>query len=177
MTIKDRGGGTQDNYTTKRRRGGGILPDFLSLKKNKIVTLISSNKHAGVKGARIYMLSQHLVWKRCFAIFGLEKVLYNIWFGKYALQYLVLKYALQYWVWKICFTILGLENMLYSTMITIKQWNRKTTLQQYSSAFDVVIQQILLLVTSQITNLVKWVNIYTVQFLRFMLIRLFIVIT
>ena len=51
------------------------------------------------------MLSQHLVWKRCFAIFGLEKVLYNIWFGKYALQYLVLKYALQYWVWKICFTV------------------------------------------------------------------------
>jgi len=129
MTIKDRGGGALKIITPQREGGGGEYPRIFSLlKKNKIVTLISSNKHAGVKGARIYMLSQHLVWKRCFAIFGLEMVLYNIWFGKYALQYLVLKYALQYWVWKICFTILGLENMLYSTMITIKQWNRKTTL-------------------------------------------------
>ena len=34
-----------------------------------------------------------------------------------------------------------------STVITIKQWNSKTTLQLYLSEFDIVIEQIVLLDT------------------------------
>ena len=47
-----------------------------------------------------------------------------------------------------------------STVITRKQWNRKTTLQQYLSVFDGVTKQIVLLDTYKITYLVKWVCLH-----------------
>ena len=51
------------------------------------------------------------------------------------------------------------------TVITRKQWNRKTTLKEYLSVFHVVTQQIVLLDTYQITNLLKWVDVYSTQML------------
>ena len=52
------------------------------------------------------------------------------------------------------------DNIILSTVITRKQWNRKTTLMQYLSVFDGVTKQLVLPDTYKITFFVKWVCLH-----------------
>ena len=59
----------------------------------------------------------------------------------------------------------------WGTVITRKQWNRKTTLYQYLSVFDRVTKQIVLPDTSKITFLWNG-SVYTAQLMCFMVTEL-----
>ena len=60
-----------------------------------------------------------------------------------------------------CGSMILIRIKINLTLITAeKHWNRKTILQQYRRVFDVVIKQIVKLLTYQITCLVKWVCLH-----------------